>query len=104
MQLFLESGTIVENPSDSDIARLLPGEKFGIISDAPDSSTYLQFADGKEPPWDLILEYQVDSLDNHFRAVNANLTMENVTTAFQKYARGDGSWKTDFQWERMDLK
>ena len=103
MQLFLESGVIIENPSDEEIAGSLPAEEFGIISDGPDSFTYLQFAESKVPPWDLILEYQVDSLDNHFRAVNAALTIEDITTAFQKYANGDGSWKTDFQWERVRL-
>jgi hypothetical protein len=64
----------------------------------------LQVAERGAPPWDLVLEYQVDSLDNHFRAVNDPLTMEAVIRAFQKYARGDESWRFGFRWERMELK
>ena len=104
MQLTLESGKIIANPSHEEIARCLPAEEFAILSDGPDSYTYLQVGERKEPPWDLILEYQVDSTDNHFRAINTPLTMEAVIIAFQKYARGDASWKTNFRWERMELK
>jgi hypothetical protein len=104
MQLILESGTTIENPSDEDIARSLPAEEFAILSDGHDSHTYLQVGECNEPPWDLMVEYQVDSLANHFRAVNTPLTKEAVIIAFQKYARGDASWRSDFQWERMELK
>ncbi len=104
MQLILESGKTVQNPSDEEIARYLPAEEFAILSASPESSTYLQVGERKEPPWDLIMEYQVGSLDNHFRAANTPLTMEAVITAFQKYAKGDESWKSDLQWERMELK
>jgi hypothetical protein len=104
MQLILESGKTVENPSDEEIARFLPAEEFAILSDGPDSYTFLQVGERKESPWDLVLEYQVDSLENHFRAVSTPITMEVVIMAFQKYAKGDASWQTDFQWERMELK
>jgi hypothetical protein len=101
LQLFLESGRTIMNPSNEEIARLVPAEEFAILSDGPDSLTYLQFA--REQPWNLMLEYQVDSLDNHFRAVGAELTMGQIVAAFQKYAKGDDSWKTDFQWEQMKV-
>ena len=103
MILSLESGTTIPDPSDEEIANSLPLEEFGIIRETIDSSSYLQFAEEKEPPWELILEYQIDSLDNHFKAVDAPLTMERITRAFQKYARGDDSWKTDFKWEHMEF-
>jgi len=101
LQLSLESGRTVTNPSDEEIARLVPAEEFAILSDGPDSCTYLQFA--KEQPWNLMLEYQVDSLNNHFRAVGAELTMGQIVAAFQKYAKGDASWKSGFQWEQMKV-
>jgi hypothetical protein len=104
MQLFLESGKTVQNPSDEDIARHLPAEDFAILSDSAESSTYLQVGERKEPPWDLIMEYQVGSLDNHFRATDSPLTIEVVIAAFQKYAKGDASWKADFHWKRIELK
>ena len=40
MQLILESGKTIENPSDEEIAQSLPAEEFAILSDGPDSSTY----------------------------------------------------------------
>lgn len=101
LELTLESGRTITNPSDEEIARLVPAEEFAILSDGPDSSTYLQFA--KEQPWNLMLEYQVDSLGNHFRAADAELTMHRIVAAFQKYAKGDASWKSDFQWEQMKV-
>jgi hypothetical protein len=104
MQLILESGKTIQNPSDEEIARSLPAEEFAILSDGPDSHTYLQVGERKEPPWDLMLEYQIDSLDNHFRAIDKPLSMEAVILAFQKYARDDVSWTSDFHWERMELK
>lgn len=101
MQLSLESGRTITSPSDEEIARLLPAEEFAILSDGPDSCTYLQFA--KEKPWKLMLEHQFDSLDNHFQAVGAELTMGRIVAAFQKYAKGDASWRSDFQWEQMKV-
>jgi hypothetical protein len=102
LELTLESGKTITNPSDEEIARLLPAEDFAILSDGPDSLTYVQFAKCKER-WELMLEYQVASRDNHFRAVDADLTMRRIVAAFQKYAKGDASWKCDFQWEQMKV-
>jgi hypothetical protein len=104
VQLTLESGKTIENPSDEEIARSLPSEEFAVLSTSPGSHTYLQFADSKDPPYNLILEYQVESLDNQYGPVNTPLTIEGITRAFQKYARGDESWRSDFQWERMELR
>ncbi len=103
MQLILESGHTVENPSDDELARLLPAEEFAVLSAGPDSYTYLQFAERKETPWDLLLEYQEGSRKEHFRVVGDGLTMEQIVAAFQKYAKGDASWRSDFQWEKMTL-
>ncbi|MGA2499230.1 MAG: hypothetical protein ABSH20_15935 [Tepidisphaeraceae bacterium] len=104
MQLFLESTfQTVENPTDADIARLLPEEReFAILSDGPDSLTYMQFA-WSEEPGELLLEYQEGTLYTHFRAIGAEMTIDRIVAAFQKYAQGDDSWKGEFRWEHVTV-
>src|SRR5438552_3701540 len=97
MQLTVEANRLIESPSDEEIANLLPATKFAVISDGPDSGTYMQFS--KSRKYGIELEYQIDSLENHFKASDASLAIERVITAFQKYAKGDDSWKTGFQWK-----
>jgi hypothetical protein len=108
MKLSLGSGYTIENPSDADIDCLLLSEELIVISDGTQSSAFLKFVAPQRPPWDLGLEYQGDSTDDHFRAVGPHLSpvgpylsLESIIKAFQKYARGDDSWKTAFQWERV---
>src|SRR5262245_61163707 len=103
LSLFLHSGTIIENPSDEELAQSLPKEETGVISESSDSMTYLQFAERKVTPWGLVLEYQVESLENHFETEGDPPRMEAIIRAFQKYAKGDRSWKDDFRWKQMNL-
>ncbi len=104
MQLFLESTfQTIENPTADDIARLLPEEReFAILSEEPDSLTYLQFA-WSEEPGALLLEYQEGTLYTHFRAIGTDLTIGRIVAAFQKYAEGDDSWKGEFRWEHVTV-
>jgi hypothetical protein len=100
MELELESGKTIRNPTEADLASI-DGEAFAILS--CDADTYLQCAEQQEPPWEYVLEYQDGSLDEHYRAMDAPITLERVLAAFSKYLRGDASWRKDFRWERMDL-
>jgi hypothetical protein len=97
----VDSTNVIENPTEGEIAEALTVAKFAVLANAPDSSTYMQFARCRKRG--IELEYQVDSLENHFRASDLLPTMERVVAAFQQYASRDDSWKTDFQWERLDL-
>jgi len=99
MQLQLESGSTILGPSDEEIARVLPLEKFAIISDGPDSSNYLQFVNSARKG--LQLEYRSGSEDSHFSATNAGITIEQIILAFQKY--GDASWRSDFTWQNWEV-
>jgi hypothetical protein len=101
MDLELESGRIIHDVTEADIMRFVDGEDFAILSE--DSGTYIQCAEQKEPPWEYILEYQDGSLDKHYQAKDASITLDRVLAAFAKYLRGDGSWRSNFQWEKMDL-
>jgi len=48
-----------------------------------------------------VLEYQEQSLTQHYRAVR-RLTADEVTRAFQLYARGDRAWLSGFKFEHLD--
>ena len=65
-----------------------------------DEQTYMQTsanADGS-----FVLEYQEGSPEDHYATTGA-VTARAVIEALQAYARGDGSWKTRFAWERVQL-
>lgn len=104
MDLEFESGRIIRKATEGDILAHLEGEEFAILSSSSDSGTYLQCAEQQEPPFEYILEYQEGSLSRHYRAVDEPIPLDRVLSAFLKYLRGDASWRTDFQWEKVDLE
>lgn len=101
VELKLESGRVIANASEDDIPSSIEGEDFAILGNNPD--TYLQCAEQKEPPYQYVLEYQDGSLDRHYQAVDGPITLDRVVAAFLKYLRRDSSWRSDFQWERLEL-
>ena len=101
MKLEFESGVVIPSPTESDLARIAVEEFAILISDNP--NTYLQCAKEPEPRKGYVLEYQNGSLDQHFNVVGGAIVLERIVAAFSKYLLGDGSWLTDFDWERMDL-
>jgi hypothetical protein len=101
MKLELESGTVVDDPTETDIMESIEGEGFAILGDDP--MTYIQCATHAEKPGEYILEYQDGSLKRHFTAVDEPITLDRVLSAFTRYLRKDASWKSDFQWELDDL-
>src|SRR5262245_50210152 len=44
------------------------------------------------------LDYQDGSLDRHYRSRGDVLSLEHVTGVFQKYARGDATWREGIDW------
>ena len=101
MELTLESGRVVPDPTEDDIRSSIEGEEFAILGDDPD--TYIQCAEQREPPYEYVLEYQDGSLDRHYQAVDGPITLDRVVAAFRKYLRRDPSWRSNFRWEKMDL-
>lgn len=103
MKLELEDGTAISQPSDQDIevslARL-DGRRNSFASLNRDAMTYIQTAGKYESGYDL--EYQDEDTEHHYRAVGS-ATHEQVVSAFQRYAKGDPSWKDEFAWERLEL-
>lgn len=101
MRLELDDGTVLEDPSDSDIARALAStargdNSFAILSHS--EMTYLQACEGSRPG--LVLEYQEGSLTEHYRSIDEAIPLEQVTRTFQKYAKSDESWLDAATWRR----
>jgi hypothetical protein len=50
-----------------------------------------------------VLEYQDGSLDSHYRCVDDNLELSAIQRAFQLYFAGDDRWRTEYEWQSVDL-
>lgn len=104
MKLELEDGTTISQPSDQDIevslARL-DGRRSSFAILNRDAMTYIQTAGTYESGYEL--EYQDEDTEHHYRAIGS-VDHEQVVSAFQRYAKGDPSWKDDFTWERVEIK
>ena len=101
MNLELASGRILELVSEADLRAAVGSDEFAILGPNPD--TYIQCARRKDPPYDYVLEYQDDSLERHYQAVDGPIPLERVRAAFVKYLHGDATWRNDFVWEKMNL-
>lgn len=103
--LELENGKRFENPTAQEIdgaLRMLDGydNKFAaiFILEAPD--TYIQtYLDIHSPG--MILEYQIDSKKKHYQAVEPQLSIDQVITAFQLYQEDDPGWVKCCTWYHM---
>ncbi len=100
MNLTLESGRVIHDPTESDIVVSIESEGFAILGG---DYTYIQYVKESGGDGRYTLEYQEESLDSHYRATDEPITLDRVRSAFIKYVRGDESWRSDFRWERMEL-
>src|SRR5262245_47752464 len=101
MDLELESGRVIHEATEEEVRAFVEHEDFAVLTAEP--NWYIQCAQGGEPPYEYLLEYQDGSLAEHYRAVDGPITAARVVAAFVKYLRGDASWKNDFRWEKLDL-
>ncbi len=91
-----------DDPDAATIAKVLAsldGARHVLATLGHSEVTYLQAAGSVHTGF--TLEYQDGSLDQHFKSQAAALPLEQVTEIFQKYARGDGSWRERVRWERV---
>ena len=58
-----------------------------------DQVTYVQTAGTKEDGY--ALEYQQGDLDHHYR-ISEWVSYDQVLSVFKRYAKGDETWKTEF--------
>ena len=110
MRLSLENGTVVENPTNKQIASGLRSlywateNTFAILERDP--LTYIQARHWDGPEVDepyFILEHQDGSLANHWNAIDGPIRLKRVIRAFQQFARQDNSWRGEFKWEQLHL-
>ncbi len=94
-----------ERPDDATIAKVLAsldgGRNILATLGASDES-YLQVQGSVRAGFGLDL--QEGSLERHYRTKNRALPSEWVTEVFQKYARGDLSWRGGVEWEKEEIK
>jgi hypothetical protein len=75
------------------------GDSFAIL--AQSQMTYIQTSGS--PTSGFGLEYQVESLDQHFRSSSHELPLHTVVEAFRLYASSDERWRDVASWERDDI-
>jgi hypothetical protein len=68
---------------------------------ATDDMNYMQTSGSAETGF--VLEYQAGSMDQHFLASDAQISVEEVAEAFKSYLRQNDQWKSGFDWEKQDL-
>ena len=91
-----------DDPDATTIAKVLASLDGGrhVLATLGDSElTYIQVAGSVQTGF--ALEYQEGSLARHYKGRLANLSLETVTEIFQRYARGDGSWRQGAEWEHL---
>jgi hypothetical protein len=70
-----------------------------ILSEA--DQVFIQAAGELDGPY--ALEYREGDANHHFACVY-DVKKEKVEAAFMKYLRRDPTWKTDFEWKRLEIK
>jgi hypothetical protein len=70
-----------------------------ILSEADE--VYIQAAGIGDGPY--TLEYRDGAADRHFQCVRG-VTNAEVEAALLRYLRRDATWKTDFQWKKLEMR
>ena len=104
MEFSIGGDTPVLDPSSDDIESGLSsltgeGDSFAILAESP--MTYIQTSGS--PTTGFVLEYQIDSLDQHFRSASQQLPLHQVIEAFERYRTRDPAWREVTSWEREEL-
>ena len=103
MKLQPENGEVVSNPDDAAIERMIrsiDGEEnnFVILDSGRPDNWFIQTAGDQTA---LIVEYRQEG--KQYTSGDTSVPVEKVISIFQRYARGDDSWKAELQWEVMDM-
>ena len=97
MILELESGNTIKDPKYEDFPsalRELESEKSLYAILESNSGEFIQTAGNKKDGYKI--EYQEESIEKHYQ-LEGRFTLEQVIRIFQQYAKGDNSWKEDFE-------
>ena len=103
MKLNICGQKTIVNPSDKEIREALSrldtrsGDAFVILG--PTDMTYIQASGDRNVGFDL--EYQESTVEQHFRAKNENITLDDVMESFTAYRAGRTDWKDKFDFRRV---
>ena len=104
MVLKLSYGDRVADPTDARIREALArldvgrdGEGFAILN--RDQMTYIQVSGDKAMGFDM--EYQLGSIEEHYRAKREDFTLEEVVRALGEYRDGTIDWSDYGEWSRI---
>jgi len=102
--LELSSGKKIANPTDAQIRAALEeldvqrdGEGFAILARSP--RTYVQVSGDAARGFDL--EYQVDSVRQHYRARRTDYALDEVVAVLAAYRDGAERWDEVGEFERI---
>lgn len=103
LQLTLGSGTETTNPSPDEISATLASldgrdDSFAILSMT--DMEYVQTHGCARTGF--VVEYQMGSIEQHFRSLRMDLPLETVDAIFRAYARRDPEWKSMTEWKLED--
>jgi hypothetical protein len=104
--LVLADRTRLVNPSPAQLRQALhrlPGgdDSFAIFEKSGSGLTYMQTLGGPQEGFGL--EYQEGSTDAHYVSTDRALPVERVVQAFLWYSAGDARWRTDYEWQPMEI-
>lgn len=105
-QLHLANGAPIDDPAPRAIANALStldpkDNTFAVYVRGGSGNTYMQTACDDEN--EFVLEYQEGSVEQHYQCANRYLKLGGVIDIFQRYARGDDSWKNENEWELINV-
>lgn len=134
MELSFHSGLFISEATEGDIHQHLPGEIYTILHSDDGrfiqchvtspwpvygSCEFKSARRGRRrirkypslprssrvwPNQGYFLEYQDGSTAKHYRATDNSINLERVADALSKFLRGDESWRTDFNWRRLEIR
>lgn len=104
MALDISGNRMIEHPTEEDLRAAVneidcAGDGFLILD--IEEMTYLQCS--RTPDAGFIVECQVESIDQHFRATNEHIDAKTVLEMFISYARGADNWRDAVDWEILPL-
>jgi len=94
-----------ERPDDATIAKVLAsldGGRSALATLGPADENYVQAHGSVRTGFGLDL--QDGSLERRYRSKNRALPLDWVTETFQKYAKGDLSWRHEVEWEKDEIR
>ena len=100
MELVVNGDPVAGPVTESTIAdaiRSLDGNDDSFVILAAANQVYIQTAG--DPKSGFVLEYRDGSEDQHFTCAEADLTVDLVVQAFQRYLSNDSRWRTDMAWQ-----